>query len=40
VKLTWGDRHAVDIEEDSVLVRVADFLVGNGIRRASTFECN
>ena len=33
-----GSRHAADIEENSVFVLVADFLVGNGIRRASTFD--
>jgi hypothetical protein len=31
-----GSRHAADIEENSVFVLVADFLVGNGIRRAPT----
>jgi hypothetical protein len=40
MKLPWDDGHAVGIEEDSVFVRGADVLVGNGIRRASTFECD
>ena len=37
-KHPWGNLHAVDIEADSVPMCVADLLVSNRIRRASTFE--
>ena len=38
LKLPWGSLHAVDIEADSVSMRVVDLLVGISIRRAPTFE--
>jgi hypothetical protein len=36
----WDNRHAVDNEADGVPVRVADRVVSNNIRHASTFERN
>jgi hypothetical protein len=36
----WGSRYAVDFEEDSVCVLIADILVRNRSRCASTFECD
>jgi hypothetical protein len=38
IKVTWSSRHAVDIEADRVPMSVADFVVSDSIRRASTFE--
>jgi len=38
MKLPWSDGYAVDVEENSVSMRVADLLVSNGIRCASTFD--
>jgi hypothetical protein len=37
-KALQGGRRAVDIEADSVSMRVADLLVSDSIHRASTFE--
>ena len=34
----WGSHYAIDIEADSVSMRVADLLVSDSIRLASTFE--
>ena len=38
IKAPWSSRHALDIEADRVLMSVADFVVSDSIRRASTFE--
>jgi len=36
---SWGSGCAFDLKADSVPVGLADILVGNSIRYASTFEC-
>jgi hypothetical protein len=38
IKAPWSSRHALDIESDRVSMCIADFVVSNSIRRASTFE--
>ena len=38
IKAPWSSRHALDIEADRVLMSVADFVVSDSVRRASTFE--
>ena len=37
-KAPWSSRHALDIEADRVLMSVADSVVSDSVRRASTFE--
>ena len=38
IKAPWSSRHALDIEADRVLMSVADSVVSDSVRRASTFE--
>ena len=38
INAPWSSRHALDIEADRVPMSVADFVVSDSIRRASTFE--
>lgn len=38
INAPWSNRHALDIEADRVPMSVADFVVSDSIRRASTFE--
>lgn len=40
VTCKWGSRHAVQLEEDSFCVHIADVLVSDSIHYASTFECD
>jgi hypothetical protein len=38
INAPWSSRHALYIEADRVLMSVADFVVSDSVRRASTFE--